>query len=74
MSGLFGIIIGPIISALFITIWEIYGDAFHDYLPEVGSLSPDVPTTEEEEVVPDKEVVPDEELLSDEEHRAGRSE
>ncbi|MCI5143306.1 MAG: AI-2E family transporter, partial [Candidatus Electrothrix sp. ATG1] len=74
LFGVLGIIIGPIISALFITIWEIYGDAFHDYLPEVGSLSPDVPTTEEEEVVPDKEVVPDEELLSDEEHRAGRSE
>jgi predicted PurR-regulated permease PerM len=28
MFGILGIIIGPIISALFITIWEIYGDAF----------------------------------------------
>ncbi len=38
LFGVLGIIIGPIISALFITIWEIYGDAFHEYLPEVGSL------------------------------------
>ena len=37
--GILGIIIGPIISALFITIWEIYGDAFQEYLPEVGLLN-----------------------------------
>lgn len=35
MFGLLGIIIGPIVAALFITIWEIYGDAFRDYLPDV---------------------------------------
>ncbi len=35
MFGLLGIIIGPIVSALFITIWEIYGEAFKDYLPNV---------------------------------------
>ncbi len=38
MFGMLGIIIGPIISALFITIWEIYGDVFQDYLPEVGKI------------------------------------
>ncbi len=38
MFGILGIIIGPIISALFITAWEIYGDAFRDYLPDVGRL------------------------------------
>lgn len=32
MFGIFGIIIGPIIAALFITIWDIYGKAFKDYL------------------------------------------
>lgn len=37
MFGMLGIIIGPIIAALFITLWEIYGNAFHAYLPEVGS-------------------------------------
>lgn len=35
MFGLLGIIIGPIIAALFITIWEIYGVVFKDYLPDV---------------------------------------
>ena len=39
LFGILGIIIGPIISALFITIWEIYGDAFQDYLPEVGPVT-----------------------------------
>ena len=38
MFGLLGIIIGPIIAALFITIWEIYGDAFREHLPDVGSI------------------------------------
>lgn len=35
MFGILGIIIGPIIAALFLTIWEIYGKAFKDYLPSV---------------------------------------
>ena len=35
MFGLLGIIIGPLVAALFITIWEIYGVAFNDYLPNV---------------------------------------
>jgi len=39
LFGILGIIIGPIISALFITIWEIYGDAFQEYLPAVGTLN-----------------------------------
>ena len=36
MFGILGIIIGPIVAALFITVWEIYGDAFRDHLPDVG--------------------------------------
>jgi len=36
MFGILGIIIGPIIAALFNTIWSIYGDAFKDILPDVG--------------------------------------
>lgn len=32
LFGIFGIIIGPIIAALFMTIWEIYGKTFKDYL------------------------------------------
>ncbi len=38
MFGLLGIVIGPIIAALFMTIWEIYGDSFHEYLPAVGDF------------------------------------
>ncbi len=41
MFGLLGIIIGPIVAALFITIWEIYGDAFQDFLPKVGVAQDD---------------------------------
>jgi predicted PurR-regulated permease PerM len=35
MFGIVGFIIGPIIAALFVTIWEIYGAAFKDILPPV---------------------------------------
>jgi len=38
MFGIVGVIIGPIIAALFVTIWEIYGQAFKDYLPETGLM------------------------------------
>jgi len=37
MFGITGIFIGPLIASLFITIWELYGIAFSDYLPEVYS-------------------------------------
>jgi len=32
MFGVAGIIVGPIIAALFITVWDIYGKAFKSYL------------------------------------------
>ena len=35
MFGVVGFIIGPIIAALFVTVWDIYGDAFKDILPAV---------------------------------------
>jgi predicted PurR-regulated permease PerM len=37
MFGVMGMFIGPIVAALFITIWEIYGVAFKDILPQVGA-------------------------------------
>lgn len=40
MFGIIGFIIGPIIAALFVTIWEIYGEVFSDLLPEVGQITP----------------------------------
>jgi len=36
MFGIVGFIIGPIIAALFATVWEIYGASFEDVLPQVG--------------------------------------
>ena len=37
--GAVGFIVGPIIAALFVTIWEIYGEEFKEYLPEVMPLT-----------------------------------
>lgn len=33
MFGFMGFVIGPIIAALFVTLWELYGDEFRDWLP-----------------------------------------
>ena len=35
--GIIGFIIGPIIAALFVTIWDIYGEVFKEYLPALYS-------------------------------------
>ncbi len=35
MFGIAGIFIGPLIASLFVTIWDLYGETFSDYLPEV---------------------------------------
>jgi len=40
LFGVSGFIVGPIVAALFVTIWEIYGSAFHAALPSVGWLDP----------------------------------
>jgi predicted PurR-regulated permease PerM len=37
--GAVGFIVGPIVAALFVTIWEMYGEAFREYLPEVTPLT-----------------------------------
>jgi len=41
LFGIIGFIIGPIVAALFVTVWEIYGEAFRDVLPEVKALRVD---------------------------------
>jgi predicted PurR-regulated permease PerM len=33
LFGVVGFIVGPIIAALFVTVWEIYGETFREYLP-----------------------------------------
>jgi predicted PurR-regulated permease PerM len=33
MFGILGFIVGPILASLFVTIWDIYGEAFRDVLP-----------------------------------------
>ncbi|UCB55825.1 MAG: AI-2E family transporter [Thiotrichales bacterium] len=46
MFGIAGIFIGPLIASLFVTIWELYGIAFSDYLPEVYYRKQSVEETE----------------------------
>lgn len=40
LFGAVGFIVGPIIAALFVTVWHIFGEAFQDWLPDAprGSL------------------------------------
>ena len=41
--GAVGFVLGPIVAALFVTVWEIFAVAFGDMLPEVGQeVRPDV--------------------------------
>ncbi len=40
MFGAVGFIIGPIVAALFVTVWDIYGLTFEDYLPPTSSGTP----------------------------------
>ena len=35
LFGAAGVLIGPIVAALFITVWELYGEAFRELLPDV---------------------------------------
>jgi predicted PurR-regulated permease PerM len=41
LFGVVGFIVGPILAALFVTIWDIYAVAFRDILPAVGPGDPD---------------------------------
>ncbi len=36
MFGFMGFVIGPIIAALFVTVWELYGDEFKEWLPSTA--------------------------------------
>jgi predicted PurR-regulated permease PerM len=44
LGGLFlfgpvGFIVGPIVAALFVTVWHLYGESFHDQPPDGGAAS-----------------------------------
>jgi predicted PurR-regulated permease PerM len=53
MFGVVGVIIGPIIAALFVTVWDIYGLAFKDVLPAVAvSGSDGKPKNSSAEILP----------------------
>jgi hypothetical protein len=36
-----GFILGPLLAALFVTAWEVFGTAFHTALVEPGSTAAD---------------------------------
>ena len=38
--GMAGVLIGPIVAALFITVWELYGESFRDILPATAFGAP----------------------------------
>jgi predicted PurR-regulated permease PerM len=40
LFGAVGFIVGPIIAALFVTIWHIYGETFRAWLPEAPAVGP----------------------------------
>lgn len=48
MFGVDGIILGPIVAALLVTVWEIYGTAFKDSLPSGGPDPAPGPPPEED--------------------------
>ncbi|MEX0843521.1 MAG: AI-2E family transporter, partial [Gemmatimonadota bacterium] len=44
LFGAVGFIVGPIVAALFVAIWHIYGDVFQDWLPaDRGHATDDEP-------------------------------
>ncbi len=42
LFGPLGIIVGPIVAALFVTVWDLYGIAFADLLPPVPEAPPSI--------------------------------
>lgn len=45
LFGAVGFIVGPIVAALFVTVWHLYGEAFRDWLT-VEAQAPDAPPSE----------------------------
>lgn len=58
LFGAVGIVIGPIVAALFITIWDIYGTAFKDLLPGVEPVPALAPSRQPESSADIPESIP----------------
>jgi predicted PurR-regulated permease PerM len=58
LVGAAGFVIGPIVAALFVTIWELYGDAFRGVLPEPPPLSIPSPPPRTDSAAPKDEPPP----------------
>ena len=43
LFGLAGLLVGPILMALFVTVWDIYGEVFRSSLPLHGAAQGEVP-------------------------------
>ncbi len=52
MFGILGFIIGPIVAALFVAVWEMYGVAFKDLLPAGRGYPPAPPADEPQDESP----------------------
>lgn len=55
LFGMSGIIIGPIVAALFVTMWEIYGETFKDSLYSVNLFEENPDTDEPDDGTPAEE-------------------
>jgi len=38
LFGAVGFVVGPIVAALFVSVWQMYGEAFDAWLPNVGAV------------------------------------
>ena len=52
LFGAVGFIVGPIIAALFVTVWHIYGEVFRDWLPatQLPRGEPEGPVTPDDDL------------------------
>lgn len=60
LFGMAGFVVGPILAALWVTLWDIYGEMFKNYLPAVEKEP--LP-----EIVPAPEPEPEDELVEESE-------
>lgn len=64
--GLPGFIIGPIIAALFVTVWEIYGVEFSDWLPKTNFIPHSETIKNREEIGKHQKTQSSDEQIADE--------